>query len=54
MRRVLFISHNSVVAAYRQKLCELAKYPDIEVHVLAFHHLERSESCGGGFWFFVP
>jgi len=36
--KVLFISHSSVVQSYQQKLCELAKYPDIEVHLLVPSH----------------
>ena len=36
--KVLFISHSSVVLSYQQKLCELAKKPDIEVHLLIPRH----------------
>jgi glycosyltransferase involved in cell wall biosynthesis len=36
--KVLFISHSSVVQSYQQKLCELAKYPGIEVHLLVPSH----------------
>lgn len=32
--KVLFISHSSVVASYQQKLCEMAKDEQMEVHLL--------------------
>jgi glycosyltransferase involved in cell wall biosynthesis len=32
--KILFVSHSSVVTSYQQKLCELSKYPEVEVHLL--------------------
>jgi len=32
--RILFVSHSSVVRSYQHKLCELAKFPGVEVHLL--------------------